>query len=524
MTVALNELIEKLGNPGRLQIFVFFLLGFNYFPVVVNSLIMAVYGSRVPFYCADQGNDEHMSNWTNLTSYNVSDLPCDNETSNQCVCCRSAWVYNTTEVSMLTEWDLICGNQYLIGLSTSIFFTGTMVGGFLFGFLSDSIGRRPVVLITLYGQLLNGIAMFFAPDYTLFAVLRFIQGIFLQGLQTTSHTMLMEMFQPGHRTVVGVSLEIFWGTSYITLAGIWYLIQNWRYIQLAITLPTAVTIVYIWVLPESLRWLLLKKKFLKAEKLVKTLVKYNKLDYPEAAMIQVRLQVVAASDTKTNSYTVLDLVRTPTIRRRSLILSFTWFSASLVYVGLSLGATDLAGNKFLNLFISGAVEFPAYISSLIILKRFGRRRPKAAYFFACGLTCIGSGFISKKDTSLQHLSLALFMFGKYCTAGMYTVLFLFAAELYPTVVRAVGCGACAIFMKAGGLVAPLVLRLGSITFTQLPILIFGGFALVAGGLTLLLPETLNSKLPDKIEDVEIEPPGKTEETTADKLMETTFST
>lgn len=67
-----------------------------------------------------------------------------------------------------------------------------------------------------------------------------------QGLQTTSHTMLMEMFQPAHRTVVGVSLEIFWGTSYITLAGIWYFIQNWRYIQLAITLPTAITIAYIW--------------------------------------------------------------------------------------------------------------------------------------------------------------------------------------------------------------------------------------------------------------------------------------
>lgn len=40
------------------------------------------------------------------------------------------------------------------------------------------------------------------------------------------------------------------------------------------------------------------------------------------------------------------------------------------YYGLSLSVTSLAGNKYLNLFISGALEMPAYIAAVFILNRW----------------------------------------------------------------------------------------------------------------------------------------------------------
>lgn len=68
----------------------------------------------------------------------------------------------------------------------------------------------------------------------------------LQGLQTCSFVLIMEWFTPEHRTVVGTVFEIFWGAGVMWLALVAWLIQDWRYIQLALTLPSVLTIVYIW--------------------------------------------------------------------------------------------------------------------------------------------------------------------------------------------------------------------------------------------------------------------------------------
>ena len=56
----------------------------------------------------------------------------------------------------------------------------------------------------------------------------------------------MEMFLPAYRGVAGAMLEVFWGIAVMLVAPIAYLLQNWRYIQLAISLPSVLAIAYIW--------------------------------------------------------------------------------------------------------------------------------------------------------------------------------------------------------------------------------------------------------------------------------------
>ncbi len=46
---------------------------------------------------------------------------------------------------------------------------------------------------------------------------------------------------------------------------------------------------------------------------------------------------------------------------------------SLVYYGLSLNTSNLGGNDYLNFFIAGAVEVPAYAFSQFSMTYFGRR-------------------------------------------------------------------------------------------------------------------------------------------------------
>jgi hypothetical protein len=45
----------------------------------------------------------------------------------------------------------------------------------------------------------------------------------------------MEIFLPQYRGTAGAVLECYWGVTVIIMAGIAYLLQNWRYIQIAIS-------------------------------------------------------------------------------------------------------------------------------------------------------------------------------------------------------------------------------------------------------------------------------------------------
>ncbi|CAB4043190.1 Hypothetical predicted protein, partial [Paramuricea clavata] len=96
------------------------------------------------------------------------------------------------------------------------------------------------------------------------------------------------------------------------------------------------------------------------------------------------------------SYTVLDLLRYPVLRKRSLILGLIWFSISFGYLGLVLSVSRLAGNKYLNFFISGALEFAmTWLVTFYVIGKFGRQKPMSFYAVAGGISCILAGVLSK---------------------------------------------------------------------------------------------------------------------------------
>ena len=73
-------------------------------------------------------------------------------------------------------------------------------------------------------------------------------------------------------------------------------------------------------------------------------------------------------------------------------------------------------------------------------------------------------------------------------------------ELMPTTVRAAGVGSSSLVSKLGGTLSTTVAALADI-HPAIPTLIFSTMAITSGGLTVMLPETKDRKMPDSIEDV-----------------------
>merc|ERR1712128_138120 len=88
--------------------------------------------------------------------------------------------------------------------------------------------------------------------------------------------------------------------------------------------------------------------------------------------------------------------------------------------------------------------------------------------------------------------------GKFAITGSFAMIYVYAVEIFPTVVRNVGIGSSSMCARVGSIVAPYIGRELGHVLPAAPIVIFGLTSLVAGVLVLLLPETRNCNLPDTI--------------------------
>ena len=64
--------------------------------------------------------------------------------------------------------------------------------------------------------------------------------------------------------------------------------------------------------------------------------------------------------------TIVDTFREPELRRRMLVMTTCWAVVSLAYYGVSLGLDALGGSLYVKFFLAALIEFPAYISVMVV--------------------------------------------------------------------------------------------------------------------------------------------------------------
>lgn len=98
------------------------------------------------------------------------------------------------------------------------------------------------------------------------------------------------------------------------------------------------------------------------------------------------------------------------------------------------------------------------------------------------------------------------MFG---LALSFPTVYIYSGELFPTVVRNIGVGTSSMCARIGSMIAPFIATLNTVHY-WIPPVIFGLTPLVGALLCYVLPETLDCKLPDTIEEAEEFKKGRAE--------------
>merc|ERR1719225_1521791 len=199
---------------------------------------------------------------------------------------------------------------------------------------------------------------------------------------------------------------------------------------------------------------------------------------------------------------IIILVETPEMRKRTLNVFYSWLIVAMVYYGLSFNTKNLGGDRYVSSFVSGFVEVPAVVVILPALSRFGRRLCYCGSFVGGGVCCLIVALITFISPDAIWFPLAIAMTGKFLISMTFAIAYLYTAELFPTKVRNLAVGLASTFARIGSISAPYIVDLLGSVHAGIPVVIFGAFSTSAGLLALMLPETLNRKLPESVAEVE----------------------
>ena len=289
--------------------------------------------------------------------------------------------------------------------------------------------------------------------------------------------------------------QVCFAISIAVLGGLAYYIRDWRALVIATSIPSLLSLLVFKYIPESPRWLAVQGRVKEAEVILHEAAKEN-----GAGRVRVSLDHTGPKPDihPPNQYGIVDVFTKPSIRMITVIMLITWLVNSLVYYGLSLNVKNLGGNVYVTFIFAGLVEIPSYILTVFFLSWFGRRKTLFGFMMGGAVACFACMKLQLSPDSTVLMASAA-MLGKFCISASFGVVYVYAAELYPTVVRNIGMGMATLAARIGGIIAPFIVLLAEYDKT-FPMMVFAGVALVAGVAGLRLPETKGKSLPETLEE------------------------
>lgn len=305
----------------------------------------------------------------------------------------------------------------------------------------------------------------------------------------------MEITGVRWRELVSVLYQVPFNLGHLTLPLFAYFYRDWRTLQFALSIPSVLLISYYWLVPESPRYLFTAGRIEDSAGVLESAAKMNNLPTDS---IRRDLELHAkATNTKASNESrgnALDLIRTPNLRMKTICICFNWMVCGLAFFGVAQYIGQSGGDIFWNVAVSAFLELPGTFLCIYTMKAWGRRLTLIASNTLAGVCLVLIAFLPQYQVELASIGLI----------GMsisFPTVYLYAGELFPTVIRNVGIGAASMIARIGSMVAPFVISLKLLN-PALPPIVLGVIPLIGALLVLRLPETCGEPLPATIEDAE----------------------
>src|SRR5579862_921521 len=355
------------------------------------------------------------------------------------------------------------------------------IGGILFGFIADRIGRKRALMLSIVTYSICSFASGLSTSILMLAIFRFVLGLGMGGEWNTGATLVAETWPDELRAKAISIVQSSWAIGYALaalVAGIVLQFANWRMVFFVGIVPALVT---LWIqnrVPESEMW-----------------QEHHRLaqESPRVADAQQRYE-----------HDSFARIFRPPYARSTFALLFANFFGMFAWWGLFtwlppylslpveqggrgfgvMGSTTLL--VVLNLF----GMFPGYASYGWVADRFGRRNSYVAYTFVAAIL-VPLYAIARAPWLILILGTATAFFG----TGFFSGSGIIGSEIYPTSIRARALGFTYNGARTMSSIAPYIIgRVGQTRGLGWAFYICGASFLLSMLAATQLPETRGKNL------------------------------
>lgn len=251
---------------------------------------------------------------------------------------------------------------------------------------------------------------------------------------------------------------------------------SWQSYLIYTSLPIAVVPFFYFILPESAQWMMSRNNIEGAIVCYQRVAKFNGRDLDNDTIECFRSHYhnqMSKSSEQTSTPSLLDLFKTPRLRRNTFILFFkSWVSSSiddlsnvlifhekidlkkmqfyvsnllrmvitLCYDAMSRNVEGLGISPFLMFTLSASAIFPGCLVLLALQDTIGRKAMASSSLLLSGIFTAASGIILVYQSGVKspELLVTLSIIGRFGVTVAYNSAAQYATELIPTCVRGQG--------------------------------------------------------------------------------------
>ncbi|KAJ8012133.1 hypothetical protein DPEC_G00065510 [Dallia pectoralis] len=437
-----------------------------------------------------------------------------------CMCKEWTFELHTGLVqNVVTKWSLVCDSAWKVHIAKFSLLVGSIFGYLVFGVLADWFGRHPVMITSVLFMLVFGLTVAFSVNVPMFSTLRFFEGFCLAGIALSLYILRIELCLPAWRFPMTMVASFVVLGGQLLMPGMAYLCGDWQVLQAVIICPLLLMLSYIWIFPESLRWLLATQQYGRSKSIMGHIVKKNQVN-TEQDSDHILSELQRALPKKPKKTCIVKMVGTRNLWKNIVVLCVNSLTGYGIHHCFARSMMDhheshestMFHNFYADYYTMAGIAVASCVALCPAVGLMGRRGGLLMFMIVTALaSLLQLGLlnllgkysvhlkIERSDTLNKNFSIAFSIIGMFSSHAVSNLSIFFCAEITPTVIRGGGLGLVLASAGFGMLTAP-IMELHNQKGYFLHHIIFACCTLICIICILLLPETRFQPLPETLAD------------------------
>ncbi|MDY7395806.1 sugar porter family MFS transporter [Aureibaculum sp. 2210JD6-5] len=365
------------------------------------------------------------------------------------------WVVIGGAKPFYEQFFQIADSPSLQGWAVSCALVGCIIGAIISGVLSDKYGRKKLLILAATLFSVSAIGTGLANTFTSFVIYRIIGGVGI-GLASTLSPVYIAEVSPAYlrgrlvtinqlTIVIGILLAqiVNWGiadaipenTNATEILNSWNGQTGWRYMFWAEAIPALLFFILIWLIPDSPRWLVKKKK---SQKATAILSKIGGLEYAKNTIDEIKTSLLLSVE-KAQFKDVLHSKAFPIVVIGVVLAVFQqWCGINVIFLyadeifsSAGISTSDL----LFTVVITGGVNLVFTLLSMLFVDSIGRKTLMLIGSLGLALIYTVLGFLYYSNVEGTPLLLLVVSAIAVYAMTLAPVTWVILSEIFPNKIR-----------------------------------------------------------------------------------------